>query len=197
MSEMTDQYTAQLQALLPRGRAWPRQPGAVLTRLLAGLAGALARTHNRALDLLDEADPRTTVELLADWERVAGLPDSCLPATGTVQERRDALVARLTARGGQSRRFFIDLAAALGFTVTITEFRPFRAGAAAAGDALTNGDWVFTWRVEAPATTVREFRAGSSAAGEPLRIWGNALLECALGRVKPAHTIVLFGYGGP
>lgn len=188
-------YIELLAALLPPGVAWRSEDGSTMDDLLGAMAEEFARVDGRADDLHDEADPRTTVELLADWERIAGLPDTCLAgATQTMQERRAALVGRLTARGGQSRQFFIDLAASLGYTVTITEFRPFRAGISTAGDALTNGDWIFAWRVNAPETTIVSFRAGLSAAGEPLRTWGNTRLECAIERLAPAHTIVLFGY---
>ena len=38
----SDAYLAQLQALLPPGRAWPREPDAVLTKLLHAFADALA-----------------------------------------------------------------------------------------------------------------------------------------------------------
>ncbi len=108
-------YLAHLQALLPPGRALTREPNAVLTSVLAALAEEFSRVDARAAQLLEELDPRTTTELLADWERVAALPDACIVATQTTGERRDALLARLTARGGQSRQYFIDTAQRLGF----------------------------------------------------------------------------------
>jgi len=187
-------YREALQALLPPGAAWTREADAVLTALLDALAQELARVDVRADGLLDEADPRTTAELLADWERMAGLPDSCVTTTQTVSERRDALVARLTSLGGQSRQYFIDLAASLGYTITIIELGPFKAGHNSAGDAVMNDPWQFVWRVNAPTTTVRDFKAGSGAAGESLRSWGNLMLECAIAKLKPAHTYVQFSY---
>jgi hypothetical protein len=36
-----------------------------------------------------------------------------------------------------------------------------------------------------------------SAVGEALRTWGNDLLECKMNQIKPAHTILIFGYGIP
>lgn len=187
-------YRAQLQALLPSGAAWPRESNTALARFLAALAEEFARVDFRAEQLVDEADPRTTAELLADWERVAGLPDSCVTVAQTTQERRDALVAKLTNLGGQSRQFFTDLAARLGYSITITEFHPFQVGSSAVGDALNGDAWTLAWRVNAPTTTVREFRVGGSAVGDALRSWGNELLECAITRTKPAHTHVQFGY---
>ncbi len=194
MAMPAESYRDQLQALLPPGRAWPRAPESTLGRLLLAFAEALARLDARVDALLDEADPRTTLELLPDWERVAGLPDACAGPPETLQGRRAALVARLTAQGGQTPAFYVALAAALGFEVTITEFRPFRAGQSSAGEPVLDEDWAYAWQVNAPATTVTEFRAGLSGAGEPLRVWGNQPLECAIARAAPVHTTVIFAY---
>lgn len=197
MGYSADQYREQLKALLPPGRAFPRERGTTLDALLSAMSQELARIDERIDRLPSEALPSTTSELLADWERVAGLPDSCSGLlSDTMQGRRSDLVSKLVSRGGQSAAYFIEVAAALGFEVIIEEFRPFQAGWSAAGDALTNGDWRFTWRVRAPEVTVVPFRAGQSAAGEPLRVWGNEGLECRMRKYAPAHTNVIFGYGG-
>lgn len=190
-------YRRQMQALLPRGQAWPRALDAVLTRFLDAIAEEFARIGLRATRLVDEADPRTTLDLLADWERVAGLPDSCSGLLADTQQgRRNDLVSKMVGRGGQSIAYFINVARALGFEITIEEFRPFRVGRSRVGDALTNGDWRFAWRVRAPSVTVMRFRVGQSAAGESLATWGNAGLECRIRHYQPAHTNVIFAYGG-
>jgi uncharacterized protein YmfQ (DUF2313 family) len=133
---------------------------------------------------------------LADWERVLALPDPCLIGVPqSVRQRIQAVISKLRARGGQSRPFFIALAKSLGYDVTITTFRPARAGIARAGDRLYGGDWSFTWRVNAPAVTVTYAVAGLTAAGDPLASWGNKTLECRLSQMKPAESILLFGYG--
>lgn len=196
MGLMGGDYRTQMQALLPKGAAWPRAATALWTKLLDALAEEYSRVDGRARQLLDEADPRTTVELLAAWERVAGLPDVCSGLLAETQQgRRSELVSKLVGQGGQSRSYFIEVAAALGFALEIEEFRPFRAGQAVAGQAVTNGDWRFAWRVRGPTVTVMRFRAGQSAAGEPLASWGNAGMECRLRHYRPAQTNVLFAYG--
>ena len=190
------EYREQLKALLPPGQAFPRDPGTTLHDLLDGMSVELARVDGRASGLPAEANPASTMELLSDWERVAGLPDKCSAVLEeTLQGRRNALLTKLTSTGGQSAAYFIELAASLGYTVTIEEFRPFRAGRSVAGDLLTNGPWAFTWLVRAPEVTVTTFRAGLSAAGERLRTWGNDTLECKINQLKPAHTIAIFAYG--
>ena len=59
-------YERQLLALRPPGPAWANDDP-----LLSGLAVGLARVHNRALDLIEEGDPRTTYEMLPAWEFVS------------------------------------------------------------------------------------------------------------------------------
>lgn len=155
----------------------------------------LDRVQWRAEKLLLEMIPRTCRETLGRWERVLGLPDPCTGMLPTIALRRAAVVTKDAAGGGLSRAYFIALAEALGYHITITEFAPFTAGSLA-GDVLTNGGWVYTWQVNAQETTVGVFLAGEGVAGEPLRVWGIDILECALRRLKPAHTHVIFTYGG-
>jgi len=188
------EYRDCLASLLPSGPAWPREDGSALMQLLAGFAAELERLDGRAAQLLAETDPAATTELLPDWERVVGLPDPCVTQAQTVAERRLALEGRLTSVGGQSRRFFIELASRLGYSVTIDEFRS-AAAATAAGITFTGDGWAHTWRINVPAAVaVTPFRAGAGSAGEPLRSWSNEVLECQFNRYKPAHTRVLFAY---
>lgn len=195
MALSTSDYLQQLQALLPPGPAWPHDEQSTLTRLLDGLATELARVDGRAWQLVEEADPRTTAELFLDWERVAGLPDACAEAFGgeqTLDQRRVALVAKLVTLGGQSPAYFIGLAAALGYAITITEFH-----AETVNDdvnyPLYDEAWTFAWQVNAALNTFTEFTANSTVS-DPLAAWGNALLECVINRLKPAHTLAIFSY---
>ncbi|ETK18092.1 putative phage tail protein [Pseudomonas sp. FH1] len=189
-------YLEQLKTLLPPGQAFPREAGTTLHSLLDGMSIELARVDARGEALPLEAIPSSSSELLVDWERVAGLPDKCSGVLEeTLQGRKNVLLAKLSSTGGQSAAYFVELAASLGYVVTIEQFRPFRVGLSSVGDALTNGAWVFTWRIKAPAVTVTSFRVGQSAVGERLRTWGNDTLECKINQLKPAHTIALFAYG--
>jgi uncharacterized protein YmfQ (DUF2313 family) len=190
------EYREQLKALLPPGQAFPRDPGTTLHDLLDGMSIELARLDGRGSILPQEVNPTSSSELLPDWERIAGLPDKCSGALEeTLQGRRNVLLTKLTSTGGQSASYFIEVAASLGYTVTIEVFRPFRVGRSHAGDPLTNGAWVFTWVIRAPEVSVTSFRVGRSAVGERLRAWGNDTLECKINQLKPAHTIALFAYG--
>lgn len=188
-------FAAALHHLMPPGPAWPREPGTMLDGLLSAMADRAASQHARVVTLADaEAYPAETSEMLPDWERAFGLPDACGHAGDTAAERRAALLARIAERGGQSRAYFIAVAAALGYTVTIDEFRPARIGVATIGTPIYSPEWIFTWRVNAPAETVTDASIGVSVIGDPLRSWGNATLECVIRRIAPARSVVLFGY---
>jgi uncharacterized protein YmfQ (DUF2313 family) len=188
----SDQYLDQLQALLPPGAAWTREKDATLTRFLQGFADELARVDLRGDQLIDEADPRTTLELLADWERVAGLPDPCVGPGLTTSQRRNALVQKIISVGGQSRAFFIAVALALGFAITIDEFLEHSVDDDVEHQ-LFGSDWAFTWQVNSALNTVGELTVDDTA-DDPLAWWSNLPLECVLGRLKPAHTFVIFAY---
>lgn len=194
INSSADDYKRQLIKLSPQGRAWPIEDTSNWVKLLDAVAQELARIDAHASLLVNEAFPDTTLQLLENWERIAGIPDECSQLGDTIQVRRNNLKSKLTARGGQSRSYFVDVAAQLGFDVTITEFRPFQAGISSAGDAVYSIEWRYVWRINAPEQTVTYFRAGQSAAGEPLASWGNDRLECVINKLKPAHTNVLFGY---
>lgn len=115
--------------------------------------------------------------------------------TASFEERRDALLGRVTGLGGQSRAYFIAVAAALGYPITIAEPRPFRCGISTVGMGLRDQEWAHCWVVYSAGEAERLFRCGASAVGDPFQSWGEALLECVIGRLAPAHTRVLFAYG--
>jgi uncharacterized protein YmfQ (DUF2313 family) len=209
----TDDYTQAFLSMFPTGIAWPRDPDIPFTQFVTGLAALWGElVDQRAADLLNrESDPRTTIELLEDWERNWGLPDPCVAEPLTVEARRAALLTKMTLVGGQSRDFFTRIARTIGYDITIKEWSPFMAGVSRAGDTRETGTLgePFRWEVGAPemrfywsikVDTVRLswFRAGSGQAGvDPhLRIGIATDLECLLNRYKPAHTMLLFDYSG-
>lgn len=192
---LTDSQTTQMiLGLFPKGLAWAKSTDSIFYKFAQALTDEAQRLQNRGYNLLEERDPRTTFELLPDWERVAGLPDACSPASPTLTQRRNAVALKITSFGAINRQFYIDLAAKLGFQISILEYRPFYAGFAKAGDPISNGNWIYAWTVVAPADTRKSFIAGGSSAGDLLKYVANGPLECAISARKPAHTLVLFSY---
>ncbi len=207
-------FSAALLALLPLGRVWPRETGATLVRVIDGLAEVVGRWAGRTGNfLLIEAFPPAAGVLLTDWERVLGLPDRCLVDwEPTIDERRAAIREKLANRpGGQSKAFFIALAARLGYgDITITEYQPFMAGVSRCGPHIDETGEII-WRVAPPAMRacwkvsvygprLRWFRAGygggQSGVHPHLIVRRARDLECLFDRLKPAHTRLFFDYKG-
>lgn len=190
----TADYLAALQALMPRGRVWPRDPDATQTKALSGLTPTYERQNVAANNLLVDGFPSTAYQLLPEWEETLGLPDPCAGTSPTLQGRRAQVVARFTGVGGQSAAYMISYAASLGYSITITQFAPARTGLIRAGQPACGPDWAHAWRVNAALNTVVRARAGASVAGDPLASWSNQVLECELREIAPAHTIIIFSY---
>lgn len=189
MSRLADQLRLLLPlAYDPNGRQ--------ISVVIGAEAATLEAVERLAMAIYESCFPGSG-EALDDWERLLDLPDACLVGEEqTVRQRVQAVLGKLQGRGGQSRTFFISLAKALGYEITITNFRPARTGLARAGDALNGNDWPMAWRVNAPPVTLTPAVAGLAAAGEPLVAWGNRPLECRLSRMAPAESVLIFSYGG-
>jgi uncharacterized protein YmfQ (DUF2313 family) len=183
-----------LQNLLPRGRAWNKEPGSVQDNVLACFAPTFERNTAAGINFIADAFPATAVDMIPEWQLTLGLPDPCAGATPTLIQQRQQIVARLTNSGGQSAAYFIGLAGKLGYTVTITNDAPFRCGQSTSGQHIGNQDWFFSWVVHAPEFTTQPFLAGQSTAGDPLGTSGNAVLQCELQVAQPAHTVLQFEY---
>jgi uncharacterized protein YmfQ (DUF2313 family) len=207
-------YAIAFLNLLPQGQAWSRDLTTVQGRVYSGLAQYWGFVDGRAADLLErESDPRATLELLPDWEHAWGLPDLCMKEPLSIADRRIALAAKMTMLGGQSRQFFINLAAALGYTIFIREYSPYMTGVSRCGDTraldrqaggdgtfdrwqLGSPDMRFYWTVKVTQTRLTWFRCGVSQTGidRLLRIGLATDLECILDRYAPAHTPIIYDY---
>ena len=206
-----DDYTHALAALLPTGQAWPRAPDSTLMLTIKGLAHIYGQVDFRAHILLTrESDPRLTLELLPDWERNFGLPDPCLAEPLTVADRQKILVLKMTMLGGQSRKFFYQLARDLGYTIGIREYSPWTFGISEVGptDDGTGTNYPrweigppeirFYWTIKVGEVRLSWWRYGSAIIGlDPHCYIGLATdLECIFNRYKPAHTEIIFDYTG-
>lgn len=196
MSRFTlENYTSALQNLMPTGLVWSRKVDGVQTAVLRALAQSYQQSDDVSEALLVGAFPATATIMLTDWEKTLGLPDDCaIGENDSIAIRQRSVVSKLFSTGGQSASYFIGVAKALGYDITVTVYRQARAGMSVCGDALNGDDWPFTWLVTAPETTISYAQAGQSYAGDPLRSWGNKRLACRLNALAPSHTIVKFGY---
>lgn len=179
------EYRDRIISILPRGPIWAAAVGSQLYKMCWALAGEAMLVHNRIMDLLDEADPRTADETLDAWERNLDLPDPCLASGYPTSDagRQQQITAAQTAVGGQTPQYFIDLAAQFGEVITIGE----------------PGDYVWTIDASGFDTTITLARASDTSndrarAGDRVATWDSNFIECLFQKHKPAHTILTFTY---
>ena len=176
-------YLAAAQALMPRGRNWPRQDGAVQTQILAAVAHSYAVQNARANYLLVDAFPASTVELLPEWEATLGLPNPACGPAPTMRARQLLLLARFVGPNGATVADYTAYAALMGFSISITVGAPFRAGQSRCGHTVGGPEQVFNMVVVSSAAAV---------AGTAFGAYGAAVLQSELRRIAPAHTIFNF-----
>ena len=117
-----DEQTQSLAAFLPGGAVFESKntEGSNLHGLLRGLAGELRRIEDALIQMTDQYDPRTTTSLITEWERFVGIPDKCFPGTGDIETRRKHVVVKAgMAVGVNTEQDYIDLAAFLGYAITL------------------------------------------------------------------------------
>jgi uncharacterized protein YmfQ (DUF2313 family) len=187
-------FLALLQNLLPVGAAFPRDPTSVQTAFLQSLADIQYQTSEAACNLLPDVFPSTTVDFVNEWFETLGLPDPCWGPDVTLQEQQNAIVARLTATGGQSIPYLISFCTTLGFpNTTFEEFNCFRVGDRV-GESLNGTQWVYALQVDNPTLKVYYFQPGIDDAGDYLSWTTDSALICELKRVIPGHVVLLLGY---
>ncbi len=172
-----ESFLPRLQALLPPGVAWSRDSDTELTALTRALSYEFSRVKKRTLDFMEELDPQTTTEMIDDWERVYGLPDECdLPVT--LAGRRSALHAKMLGGVSPTLSNIIAVAAAVGYTVTITEYTSadMFTCISPCNAALYSREWMYVWTVTTPS--------GADDEG----------LECALDAITPSHTLLVMNF---
>lgn len=92
--------TRQLAQHLPQGRAWEAKsvPDTTLYKVLAGMAAPMNAVQQQQFALLLEFFVLNTDQFIEKWETSVGLPNDCFPATGTLAQRRAAVLRRLNKR---------------------------------------------------------------------------------------------------
>lgn len=183
-----------LKRLMPPIAYDPNAP--LLSAELDAEGAALDMAQASADSLLAESDPRFTSRLLPDFERVLDLPDTCCSTAtiSTITQRRARVAEKYYAKGGQSRPYFIELAARLGYTdVSITGFKQMTC--ADPCDSAVNGqDWSFAWQMNVGDYFAIHSMTCEDSCDSPLRSWQTNELLCRINQLKPAHTVALINW---
>ena len=110
----------------------------------------------------------------------------------TVEERRARILARLIERFEPTPAAIIGLAARLGDTVTLSEFRPHDVADDCEAPVLDDA-WAHAFQVAGASQQVVEFTCQDTCE-TPLSQWRTGAYECAIRRFAPAQTIPIFSY---
>lgn len=173
MEQLEQDYKNALIALRPRGLIWNVREGSYQDQELDIEAKALTKIHNKAENLISEANLLTTKDLLEEWEDVFELSHE-----GSYEDRIAALNASAT-EGQLSKSQYIALCAVLGVTIAIKEHYPFTFGLSAFGGRAECGipKMVFWWDIVIK-------KADSQTAIEKMKSF--------IAKYKQSHTKVRF-----
>jgi uncharacterized protein YmfQ (DUF2313 family) len=169
-------YRVTLRSLLPQGRAWEFEENSNFKKFIYSFAEELSRVTSRALNLYEESNPTTTDELLTDWERVVGLPAGCSgELADTAEKRREDVISRLVATGGQTTEYFKSIAQTQGFNIEFIATGLSLCGGTRLGQRLrAHPGWAYTIEMIVDGSPDDLFR-----------------ISCIINQIKPAH-IYLF-----
>lgn len=190
-------------ALWPRGAAWGTPDGeapsltSVFARLTSAILSVFADLYARAWRLTEEARSASIVDSLEEWEAEFGLPDPCSTGEMTAVDRMATLRARVAGLPSVTPADIVMLAARLGYVVAIEEPDAFITGVSSLAGLgeLSNSDLEQQWVVIVREVPASQFEAGIAETGVTrLLDFDNGRLECAIRRIAPAWTRVVFNY---
>jgi uncharacterized protein YmfQ (DUF2313 family) len=183
-----EEQTQRLADYLPGGKAFGAKNiiGSVARSLLTGLAKTAMDTD----DLIDlfktDIVPDTTTLFIDEWERAVGIPEpqpTCFDGTGSVDDRRVAVLVKLASLGVQTAAEFKAVAAVFGVNVQV--IAGLDASPAPAEMTVPRFTIVIQFTVEDaerwPWTWPHAW--GSSAM---------VVLECLFAKLRPANCVVIF-----
>lgn len=187
---MMTQHTDLLKLLLPPVSYDVQAPN--LAAELNAEGAALDAAYQNAQIILQNLVPNSSL-LLEDWERVYGTPSPCSQSIGITRSQRvDLVKAKINGGGTMTKQKVINIAALIGYTISIYEYSDRSMGDNLGGD-FGGTDWNFAWDVITINNTIYNRIFGDDMGGA-FRIWGNALLECVLTPLVPSGTILTFIY---
>lgn len=168
-----DDYARAFAALSPRGLLWRDEPGDVRSAFYLAVGDVLSAVDQRAQAVLAGSLPGAVAPTLPEWEATLGLPDPCLGAEPTFEDRAAQVRARFVGVGGLSRGRYVLFAAQLGFEISIENYAWFRVGQSTVDSPVAGDEWRFVLgvRVISQTTTI-----------------GTDALMCELNAIRPAET---------
>lgn len=192
-----------LQRHLPLGMAWEsfRLAGKTAYKLLSAISESYEDAWEALCALPTEIDPRTTTDLIVEWETAVGLPDPCLPVATTLEERRAWVMWRLDKRRWSTAADWHELAALFGLVIRITP------GWLVQKPSLYPSCYPIYYRNFPLLGRFRVYIDVEDGCGEEgyaysyPAVYGTgdrcAALKCLIERVKPANVVVIWNANEP
>lgn len=201
----TNSLLPQVLALTPRGAAWGRDEAGngqgaspVLLGLWRVVAASLAEIYTAAFETASQAIPSAITWSLDDWEVELGLPDSCVSIMGGDVARLAAIRAKWMASGNASPAYFICYARGFGSEITIEEPVAFTCdqSVCAGEDQTSDLNLTTIWIVRPQKGVFGYFYPDLGQVDvTPLESFVvDKSLECAMRKVSPTHTHLIFDY---
>jgi uncharacterized protein YmfQ (DUF2313 family) len=197
-----DAEVSALQKHLPTGKAWDafQIPGKRWYRVLKTFGSSIGEMRGALCALKRELDPRTTEQLLPEWEAALSLPDPCFPPAATIDQRRSMLMLRLSKRRWTTIQDWADLCTLFGYQVRITP------GALIQGAATYPYCYPIRYdhfpkagrfRIYIDVLNYDFYGYGKYAYPFPYQAADTSLdiLKCIIDRIRPSNVIVIWNSG--
>mgnify|MGYP003635797941 CR=1 FL=1 len=181
---------------MPEGAVWNNKYNSAsnMGKLMLGLATEYFRVSILIEKVMSEIDINQTNDLILDWQKSVGIPDDCLPISGTLEDQRRDILLKLTNYGGvQTAAEFEALALLFGFNANV-------------GNAIHNGTFAlgfpirfFDSRKSAVHTIIVDLEESRAvfALDFPIQFTSgvSGIIECLFRQLAPANCQLLFRYG--
>lgn len=157
------EHTATLIYNLPSGKVFAKKFDTTsnLYKFLFAMAKSFKLCDNDLNRLFNELNPETTTELITEWEKQYSIPDKQFTGTGTIEKRRQDVLAKMNAQGIQTTDDYTNFFTLLGYVV----------------DYISNGNqasvysYQYTYRTDSEDTQNIGFRDYSDLTESANRFW--------------------------
>ena len=180
-----------LSALMPGDRPFHAKniSNSRLRLLLFALALEIWRAESKVENIAEQYNIFNTTDLLEEWEAAVGIPDGCFDGSGTVEQRRTNIIAKIRANGVATAEAFISLAHFMGYTIEIiplgeVAYPPYDVPFFPVN--LPQGR--FVWVIKGYG--IAPFTPPYDVPFTPMI--GSDVIPCFFNKLKPANTILLF-----
>ena len=164
-----------------------------LRKILIGLASEWLNFRSKINEVSNEYNPKTTTQLIEEWEQFVGIPDNCIPVASTIEQRRLNVLLKLAGINAATEKQFKNVASILGYNIEVSN------GVSTSTFPLTL-PFLLISEALAPFTIVITLPSSIQPNGFPLTFpftltsQQPAILDCLFNKLKPANTQLFFRY---